>query len=245
MSLEDIKLLLKTNKFDFHYVQEVKSTMTEIKLLTSENNICLMANTQTDGVGRRGTAWISPKGNVYLSLLLKNVLNVKNHFLNTAYTSNIICDVLEKICNIETKIKWPNDILIKDKKVSGIISEIYKKNNEVVLNTGIGINIISSPNINDYPTTCVNEYNKKIDNLKFVFELMDQYLLNLHLLRNYSDSIIEKYKLRLKFFKTNIKLKFENNSIQEGIFYDLNNDGSIRFKTNFSSENIYNARILK
>ena len=130
MSIDGIQSLLKKNNFDFHFLNVVESTMSEIKYYSSDKNICLMANKQTHGKGRRGANWVSPEGNVYISILLKNIVDVKNHFLNTAYTSNIICEVLEKICNVETNIKWPNDILIKDKKICGIISEIYKKNQE-------------------------------------------------------------------------------------------------------------------
>ncbi len=245
MSLQGIKILLKKNKFDFYYLNEVESTMSKIKHLRSENNICLMANKQTKGIGRRGARWMSPKGNIYISLLLKNILDVKNHFINTAYTSNIICEVIERICNIETKIKWPNDILVEDKKICGIISEIYNKNNEILINTGFGINILSSPEINEYQTTYVNKYFKNIDNIKFVYELMDEYLKNLKLLKNHSNTIIINYKSRLKYFKENIKLKFEDNLIKEGLFYDLNSDGSIIFKTNSLSKNIYNASIVK
>ena len=245
MTLEGIKSLLKKNKFDFYFLNEVDSTMSKIKNLSSENNICLMANKQNQGIGRRGTKWISPKGNVYISLLLKNILDVKNHFLNTAYTSNIICEVIEKICKVETKIKWPNDIIINDKKICGIISEIYNKNNQMLINTGFGINIISSPEVNDYETTYVNEYNMNINNITFVYNLMEEYLLNLNLLKNRSDIIIKKYKSRLKFLKENIKLKLDNNNIKEGILYDLNYDGSILFKSNSVFKNIYNASIVK
>ena len=245
MTLESIKSLLKKNKFDFYFLNEVDSTMSEIKNLSSENNICLMANKQNQGIGRRGTKWISPKGNVYISLLLKNILDINNHFLNTAYTSNIICEVIEKICKVETKIKWPNDIIINDKKICGIISEIYNKNNQMLINTGFGINIISSPEVNDYETTYVNEYNMNINNLTFVYNLMEEYLLNLNLLKNRSDIIMKKYKSRLKFLKDNIKLKLDNNNIREGILYDLNYDGSILFKSNSEFKNIYNASIVK
>ena len=245
MTLEGIKSLLKKNKFDFYFLNEVDSTMSEIKNLSSENNICLMANKQNQGIGRRGTKWISPKGNVYISLLLKNILDINNHFLNTAYTSNIICEVIEKICKVETKIKWPNDIIINDKKICGIISEIYNKNNQMLINTGFGINIISSPEVDDYKTTYVNEYNMNINNITFVYNLMEEYLLNLNLLKNRSDIIMKKYKSRLKFLKDNIKLKLDNNNIREGILYDLNYDGSILFKSNSEFKNIYNASIVK
>ncbi len=245
MSLKKINSLLEKNKFDFHFLNEVESTMSKIKNITSKNSICLMANKQTGGIGRRGARWVSPKGNIYISLLQKNILDIKNHFLNTAYTSNIICEIIEKICNVKTKVKWPNDILINDKKICGIISEIYNKDNEIFINTGFGINIVSSPKVDDYETTYVNEYNTNIDNIIFVYNLMHEYLINLNLLKNHSNTIMEKYKSRLKFLKENIKLKFDDNNIKEGIFYDLNYDGSIIFNSNSSSENIYNASIVK
>ena len=244
MLFENIKSLLDKNNFDFYYLDQVDSTMLEIKKFSSDRNICLMANKQTKGVGRRGASWISPEGNIYISLQLKNFFDLKDHFLNTAYTSNIICDVIDNICKVKSKIKWPNDILIKDKKVCGILSEIYSKNNNLLINTGFGINVVSSPTINNYGTTNVNEYNYNINNIEFVYELMSEYLKNLPLLKNLSNSIIEKYKLRLKFFKKKIKLKLDNDDEKEGIFHGLNNDGSIILKTNSLSENIYNARIV-
>ena len=74
---------------------------------------------------------------------------------------------------------------------------------------------------------------------------MEEYLINLNLLKNNSNIIINKYKLRLKFLKENIKLKFDDNTTKEGIFYSLNNDGSIMLKSNHLFENIYNASIIK
>ena len=194
MSFENIKSLLSNYNFDFYYLNEVDSTMLKIKNFKSQRNICLMANKQTSGIGRRGASWESPEGNLYISILLRNILDIKHHFINTAYTSNIICDVIDKICKIETKIKWPNDILINDKKICGIISEIYNENNDTLINTGFGINIISAPKVNDYVTTNVNEYNKKINNLKFTYLLMEEYLKNIDLLKNISQKIIKKYK---------------------------------------------------
>ena len=84
MSLDKIKNLLDKNNFDFHFIESVDSTMSEIKKLINNRNICLMANEQKKGFGRRGTTWESPKNNVYISILSKNILPIENHFLNNA-----------------------------------------------------------------------------------------------------------------------------------------------------------------
>ena len=245
MSLDKIKNLLDKNNFDFHFIESVDSTMSEVKKLIYNRNICLMANEQKKGFGRRGTTWESPKNNVYISILSKNILPIENHFLNNAFITNMICSVIENICNVKTQIKWPNDILINNKKISGIISEIYNKNNNTLINTGFGINIISSPNIKNYPTSNISEYKKEINNFNFVFELMKEYLKNFNDLNNYSNIILKNYKSRLKYLGSKIKLKINDNYFKEGFFYDLNPDGSIIFKSKSISENIYNARIVK
>ena len=69
-------------------------------------------------------------------------------------------------------IKLPNDILICKKKVSGILQEIMYKNNKKYLIVGIGVNIISSPNIINYPTTYLNKYRKKkINKIRMINEI--------------------------------------------------------------------------
>ena len=244
MNLKDINYLLNKHNFDFHYFNSVESTMTEVKKINFNKNICLFANEQTRGFGRRGSKWESPKGNVHISLLLVNDLDPKYHFLNNAYTTNIICEVIESICNLKTEIKWPNDILIHNKKISGIISETYIKDNLSFINTGFGVNIISSPNVDNYSTININEYNR-INNIDFTYKLMEEYLQNIQLKINNSNIIMKNYKSRLKFLGQKIKLEFNNQNLKEGIFYDLSHDGSILLKQNSKIENIYNARILK
>ena len=244
MNLKDINYLLNKHNFDFHFFNSVESTMSEVKKIKFNKNICLFANEQTRGFGRRGSKWESPKGNVYISLLSVNDLESKYNFLNNAYTTNTICDVIEGICNLKTEIKWPNDILIHNKKISGIISETYIKDSLNLINIGFGINIISSPDLNDYETTNINQYNT-ITNIDFTYKLMEKYLRNIKLKINKPEIILKNYKSRLKFLGKKIKLELNNKNLQEGVFHDLNQDGSILFKQNSKFENIYNARILK
>ena len=244
MSLGKIKNLFDKNNFDFYFMESVDSTMSEIKRLSVKRNICVMANEQKKGFGRRGTIWESPKNNVYISILSKNILPIENHFLNNAFITNMICNVIENICNIKTQIKWPNDILINKEKISGIISEIFNINNDKYINTGFGVNIVSSPKIENYPTTNINKYNKEIDNCNFVYQIMEEYFRNFNQLQNNNEKIMTEYKSRLLYLGSNINLKIDEHNIKQGIFHNLNPDGSIILKNNVNFENIYNARII-
>ena len=203
-----------------------------------------MANEQKKGFGRRGTTWESPKNNVYISILSKNILPIENHFLNNAFITNMICSVIENICNVKTQIKWPNDILINKEKISGIISEIFSIKSDKYINTGFGVNIVSSPKIENYPTTNINKYNKEINNFYFVYEIMEEYFKIFKQLLNNHEKIMTEYKSRLLYLGGNINLKIDEQNVKQGIFYNLNPDGSITLKNNINFENIYNARII-
>ncbi|MDC1060276.1 hypothetical protein OAQ43_02160, partial [Alphaproteobacteria bacterium] len=66
-----IKDILSFNNFNFIHLNSVESTMTSIKNFLGKNNICLLADEQKSGIGRRGNEWVSPKGNIYISFLIK------------------------------------------------------------------------------------------------------------------------------------------------------------------------------
>ena len=67
------------------------------------------------------------------------------------------------------QIKDPNDILINDKKICGILVESYKNNKNLFVIAGIGLNLVSSPNLKKYKTTFLNKYlKKKVNKLDFL-----------------------------------------------------------------------------
>ena len=74
------------------------------------------------------------------------------------------------------KLKSPNDILVNKKKICGILQETIKKNNIQYLIVGIGLNLVSSPQINKYPTTSLYDLtNSKISVNRISKELKDMY----------------------------------------------------------------------
>ena len=166
---------MRLKKFFF---KKVKSTNeTAIRLIKrGEKNGIISSDIQTNGKGQRGKKWISKKGNLFLTIFFKinNQLSIKKlTFLNLSILKKIITNQIK----VKTHVKLPNDILIYKQKVCGILQEIIFKNNIKYLIIGIGINIITSPIIENYPTTYLNKYSKKkinkiklINEIKLVFE---------------------------------------------------------------------------
>ena len=150
---------MRLKKFNFNKVKSTNDTA--IRLIKSGINYGVVsANIQTKGKGQRGNKWISKKGNLFISIFFKinSKLSLKKiTFINIYILKKIISSQITG----KTYIKLPNDILIYKKKVSGILQEIMYKNDNKYLIVGIGINVISSPNIRNYPTTYLNKYSKK------------------------------------------------------------------------------------
>ena len=150
---------MKLKKFNFKKVKSTNNTAIRLIKRGIDSGV-VSANVQTKGKGQRGNKWISKKGNLFISIFFK-----VNSKLSLKKITTINLSILKKIISSQIVgkiyIKLPNDILIYKKKVSGILQEIMYKNNNKYLIVGIGINVISSPNIRNYPTTYLNKYSKK------------------------------------------------------------------------------------
>jgi len=107
---------------------------------------------QKNGRGRMGNKWHSHKGNLHFSTLIKPKINSEFwpqlSFISALAVKSTLCHYLNKTDDI-IKFKWPNDVFIENKKISGILIETTDDQKAVVI--GIGINLISNPDIkNNY-----------------------------------------------------------------------------------------------
>lgn len=167
---------------------KIKSTQDYAIKLCNENKTeldktIIVAKSQSSGHGRYNRHWTSPTGNLYASFIYK--IDKKDPKISY-YIAVAIVFSLKKL-NIESKIKWPNDILIENKKVCGVLIEYV--NNFIII--GIGINIKSSPKLTKYETTYLNKYLNKKTNVEEVLNLL---IKNLNeLLKKDFDYIYEKW----------------------------------------------------
>lgn len=123
--------------------------MQRISELTS-GDVCI-AEYQSAGRGRRGRKWISPFGrNLYLSMYWKLEQGPAAAIGLSLVVGVIMAEVLQKLGAEGVKVKWPNDLYLNDKKLSGILVELTGKTGDVAhIITGIGINIAMSKNQNE------------------------------------------------------------------------------------------------
>ncbi len=127
----------------FLYYQELGSTMDEASRRAedgAEEGLVVVAETQTAGRGRMGRNWVSQQGNLYLSVLFRPTMDALPYL-------SVICGVaairaIRQITGLEPRIKWPNDILLDDKKAGGILVESVVSGQDVwYAVAGIGINV--------------------------------------------------------------------------------------------------------
>jgi len=164
-------------KFEIFKFESVTSTNdVAIDLIKKEKKEfgCVYANIQTKGRGTRGREWISEKGDFFGSIFfpLKNNYPPFNEF--SIINPVIISGVIKHFCKKENiNLKFPNDVFVNGKKICGILQELITSNDKKFLIIGIGVNILSSPNINDkYQATNILLQTKKKPKIEEIIDLI-------------------------------------------------------------------------
>ena len=160
----------------------ISTNDTAIRMIKSSNLTygMIIAERQINGRGQYGRKWISLKGNLFVSFFY----NLDNMNLNMTQITKINCVLVKKLISKYYKkriiYKKPNDLLIKGKKICGILQETINKLNKKFLIVGIGINLVKNPVIKDYPVINLNDLiNKKISKKKIEIELKNIFEKNL------------------------------------------------------------------
>ena len=154
-------------KFKIFKFEKVTSTNdVAIDMIKKEKRLSgyVYSSLQKKGRGRHGNQWVSQKGNLFGSLfflLKKNYPSVKEFSIINLI---IISEVIKKFCyGKKIKLKFPNDIYVSKTKICGILQEVITLQEMNFLIIGIGINVVTNPNINEkyQATNIFNESNKK------------------------------------------------------------------------------------
>lgn len=163
------------------YQKELESTNQTAIRLGREGAVhgtLVAADKQTGGRGRRGRTWESPAGkNLYFSLLLRPKLPINKISMLTLVMAHSVAKAIEKIADVQVGIKWPNDILIKGKKVCGILTEMHVEGGMAAhVIVGVGINVHPQDfkgELKDKAIALESACNKPVDRADLLANIME------------------------------------------------------------------------
>ena len=181
----EVKQGLKT-KFvgrEISYYREVDSTQELAKKLAtkgSKEGTLVIAETQTAGKGRRNRNWLSPEGGIYLSIILRPEVSPSRAQIMALLAGLAAANTIRKLYDLKAELKWPNDILVNDRKVGGVLIEIAAEPdliNWLVVGIGLNANTKSASLPRELRTTAVSleeEYGRKIPRVELVRKLLEE-----------------------------------------------------------------------
>ncbi len=174
----------KTIGKELYLFKEVMSTNTVAKFL-SENDVSngtvIISEKQSGAKGRLGKSWESPLGGIWLSLVVKPNVDHSKIPMITLATGVAVVKTLERIGIENAEIKWPNDVMINDKKVCGILTEAITKFNSiesVIIGVGIDANFdvnVLSEELQEGTTTLDIELGHRVNENEIIRFFLEEF----------------------------------------------------------------------
>ena len=230
----------------FVFLEEIDSTNKYVKENLEElaDKTVVYANSQTAGRGRMQRVWNSNSGgNIYATIVLKPSIELKDVYSNlTQYLSMVLAEIFEEY-NISPSIKWPNDVRINGKKISGILAESVIDKGElkgIVLGFGVNLNCKKEDlDKIDQPATSLNlETGMKIDREIFLKKVIDKFCLRYNKFIEEGFLLIrEDYKKRAEFLNMPITVRVFDSEIS-GIAKDITDNGALKIVDKNNKEHV-------
>jgi BirA family biotin operon repressor/biotin-[acetyl-CoA-carboxylase] ligase len=221
-----------------YYFETIDSTQDFALKLASkryENGSLIIAQKQTRGRGRLNRKWISPKGGIWLSILLKPNCEIIQVSLFPMMTSLALAFAIEKVLKLKPKIKWPNDIMLNNKKVAGTLVDASVESNQIhyiVIGVGINFKIDSKAitkliNSKDNMVTTLINQNENADPVLFLQEfLFELETLYNKLITNNLNEIKTEWEKRSSTLGKNVTISTPSGQVK-GKAIKLDDDGAL------------------
>ncbi|MFA5559745.1 MAG: biotin--[acetyl-CoA-carboxylase] ligase [Methanofastidiosum sp.] len=230
------------------FFEEVDSTNNKAKQIALEENegTVVISEMQTSGRGRRGREWYSPKGGVYVSFVLKPNVSPEKASQLTLVSSLALVKTLNSMDNnLNAKIKWPNDILISGKKISGILTELsadVEKINYIVV--GVGINLNTEKEIlPENGTSLKIEMKEEVSIKLFLKSFLEHYdSIYQEYINGKIDLIIERWKNNSDTLGKKVKIIGINETF-EGLAKDIDENGALILQTKEKEIKVYSGDV--
>jgi len=190
----------------------------------------VIAESQTSGRGRMGRKWVSPKSKgAYFSFILRPDIPPKEVSSITLFSALSVAKAIREITNLPAFIKWPNDVLINNQKICGILTEMNAETDKInFVIIGIGVNINTKKELLPKGATSLSEESggdiSRLEIVKGIFRNLDKHYRLFNSGR--IEDIVKEYKEFSNFLGTRLQVMYHDAKI-EGYAIDVDRDGAL------------------
>ena len=194
----------------------------------------IVAEAQGKGRGRMGRTWISPKGKgIYASFILRPSLQLSEVSSITLMAAVGVARAIQKATALKPEIKWPNDLLVEGRKVSGILTELNAELNRInYIVIGVGINVnTAKAHLPAHATSLANELGSRVNRIELARALLIQ------LDRTYAefldrgiDPILDVWRGFAGFLGRRIRVALDGRNL-DGQAVDVDRSGALLVRT--------------
>lgn len=184
-----------------YYFDTLSSTMDlalQLGIKNAPEGTIVLAESQTKGRGRLGRDWFSPKyKGIYLSLILRPKILPNQASILTLFSAVSVCEAIREKTALDIKIKWPNDLLLHNHKLGGILTELNAEMDEVhFIAIGIGLNVNNDKKALVTGATSLKEYREEnINRVELLQEILRKMEINYLLFQEKGSlPVIEKWQ---------------------------------------------------
>ena len=224
--------------FNIINLDSVETLMDEIKKYPL--NTFLTAKEQTKGRGKDNRVWTSKRSNnLYFAFNIEVDKYINYYsFISSLCVLKAIKDIFKD--NIKLNLKWPNDVLLNEKKFCGMLLE----KNDNILVVGIGINIDFFPDNTNFKATSLLNEGFELDKNIFVNNFIKNFETLQNSINTFGFNVIKNEWLNFAY-KINEEIKVKIDNVEYiGIFDTINEDGALILKTKKEEKKFYSADVF-
>ncbi len=212
----------------------ITSTMDVAKELARDGaaeGTVIIANKQTWGKGRAGRAWLSPEGNLAMSIILRPSMENLPQLIMVA--SLAVVRAIKSVSGLETHIKWPNDVMVKNKKICGILIESEVKGtaiNFAIIGIGINVNLnpVAFPEISSLATSLLQELGTEVSRNELCYVVLSE-LEKLYLEAKAGAPTYKEWQQHMNTLGKSIRVKL-GESVEQGIAESVTKGGNLMLR---------------
>lgn len=212
-----------------HYYPELDSTMNRATALAREgcpSFTVVVADRQTTGRGRLQRLWQSEEGGLYFSVILRpSIVPREGPVVNFAVALALV-ETLAECCGITAQVKWPNDVLVDDCKIAGILSQMEVEADQIAfVNVGIGLNLNNRPEVVDKPAVSALQLTgRRVNRALLLADFLDRLERQMAVFSR--SAIIADWKAKTVTLGRRVKIVTIRDCC-EGLAVDMDEDGGL------------------